>query len=65
MDKAQMMENFDRIVTDRRVTLVAANEHIAGCKTTPTSSVICTPSRLAVRAACAACSSGIGMDGPQ
>ena len=30
MDKAQMMENFDRIVTDRRVTLVAANEHIAG-----------------------------------
>jgi phenylacetate-coenzyme A ligase PaaK-like adenylate-forming protein len=29
MDKAQMMENFDRIVTDRRVTLAAANEHIA------------------------------------
>jgi phenylacetate-coenzyme A ligase PaaK-like adenylate-forming protein len=30
MDKAQMMENFDSIVTDRRVTLAAANEHIAG-----------------------------------
>jgi phenylacetate-coenzyme A ligase PaaK-like adenylate-forming protein len=29
MDKAQMMENFDRIVTDPRVTLAAANEHIA------------------------------------
>jgi len=32
MDKSQMMENFDRIVTDRRVTLVAANEHIAGLR---------------------------------
>jgi phenylacetate-coenzyme A ligase PaaK-like adenylate-forming protein len=30
MDKAQMMENFDGIVTDDRVTLAAANEHIAG-----------------------------------
>jgi phenylacetate-coenzyme A ligase PaaK-like adenylate-forming protein len=30
MDKAQLMENFDEIVTDRRVTLAAANEHIAG-----------------------------------
>ena len=30
MDKSQMMENFDRIVTDRRVTLAAANEHILG-----------------------------------
>ena len=30
MDKAQMMENFDRIVTDPRVTLAAANQHIAG-----------------------------------
>jgi phenylacetate-coenzyme A ligase PaaK-like adenylate-forming protein len=29
MDKAQMMENFDRIVTDPRVTLAAANDHIA------------------------------------
>lgn len=30
MDKAQLMENFDTIVTDRRVTLAGANEHIAG-----------------------------------
>ena len=30
MDKSQMMENFDRIVTDRRVTLAGANKHIAG-----------------------------------
>jgi phenylacetate-coenzyme A ligase PaaK-like adenylate-forming protein len=29
MDKTQLMENFDRIVTDDRVTLAAANEHIA------------------------------------
>lgn len=29
MDKAQLMENFDGIVTDERVTLAAANEHIA------------------------------------
>jgi phenylacetate-coenzyme A ligase PaaK-like adenylate-forming protein len=29
MDKAQLMENFDSIVTDERVTLAAANEHIA------------------------------------
>lgn len=29
MDKAQLMENFDSIVTDQRVTLAAANEHIA------------------------------------
>jgi phenylacetate-CoA ligase len=29
MDKAQMMDNFDAIVTDPRVTLAAANEHIA------------------------------------
>ena len=29
MDKAQLMENFDSIVTDDRVTLAAANEHIA------------------------------------
>jgi phenylacetate-coenzyme A ligase PaaK-like adenylate-forming protein len=32
MDKAQMMENFDRIVTDPRVTLAAANDHIAGLR---------------------------------
>jgi phenylacetate-coenzyme A ligase PaaK-like adenylate-forming protein len=29
MDKVQLMENFDQIVTDPRVTLAAANEHIA------------------------------------
>jgi len=29
MDKSQLMENFDSIVTDDRVTLAAANEHIA------------------------------------
>ena len=29
MDKTQLMENFDTIVTDDRVTLAAANEHIA------------------------------------
>lgn len=29
MDKTQLMENFDSIVTDDRVTLAAANEHIA------------------------------------
>lgn len=29
MNKAQLMENFDSIVTDERVTLAAANEHIA------------------------------------
>jgi len=33
MDKTQLMENFDRIVTDRRVTLAAANDHIAGLRT--------------------------------
>jgi phenylacetate-coenzyme A ligase PaaK-like adenylate-forming protein len=32
MEKAQLMENFDRIVTDRRVTLAAANGHIAGLR---------------------------------
>ncbi len=30
MDKAQVMENFDGILTDPRVTLAAANAHIAG-----------------------------------
>ena len=29
MDKTQLMENFDSIVTDQRVTLAAANDHIA------------------------------------
>jgi phenylacetate-coenzyme A ligase PaaK-like adenylate-forming protein len=29
MDKAQLMENFDSVVTDPRVTLSAANEHVA------------------------------------
>jgi len=29
MGKAQMMDNFDRIITDPRVTLAAANDHIA------------------------------------
>jgi phenylacetate-coenzyme A ligase PaaK-like adenylate-forming protein len=33
MNKMQLMENFDRIVTDRRVTLAGANEHIAGLRT--------------------------------
>ena len=33
MGKAQMMENFDRIVTDPRVTLAAANAHIANLQT--------------------------------
>ena len=33
MDKVQLMGNFDRIVTEERVTLAAANEHIANLQT--------------------------------